>query len=125
MGTGFPVGQAFGVVSWNGVELFTPDMFPGEITIRTTAVRPGGAVVLAGSEMHDYVVAFQTTYNMEPVEGEFPVIMKDDTGSYWTVFGEAINGPRGGQRLKIPPFYSAADWAWTGLFENVTYSDPE
>ena len=118
---GFPLGQTFGILSWDGVELFAIDMFPGEISMQSTIVRPGGAVVVAGSTVYNYMVAFQTSYQMEPVQGEFPVIMKDETGTHWTIFGEAINGERGGEKLKSPPFYSAADWAWVSLFENVTY----
>lgn len=29
---------------------------------------------------------------MGPVEGEFPIIKKDATGTFWNVFGEAMNG---------------------------------
>ncbi len=121
----FPKGQTFGIMSWNGVELFTLDMFPGEIKLYTTIVRPGGNVVVVGSSQHNYMAAFQTFYKMEPVEGEFPVIMKDETGTYWTIFGEAVNGERGGEKLESPVFYSAADWAWRSLFENISSYNPE
>ncbi|MCK4745987.1 MAG: hypothetical protein KAT15_03090, partial [Bacteroidales bacterium] len=72
-----------------------------------------------------YIVAFQTTYEMEAVEGEFPVIMKDETGTYWTIFGEAVSGERGGERLESPVFYTAADWAWKDLFDEITYFKDE
>ncbi len=126
-GDGLFIGQEFGVISQavipgrSEVELFTLEMFPGEISLLSTTVQPGGRVVVAGSTLHHYMVAFQTGYEMEPVEGEFPVIMKDETGTYWTIFGEAVSGKRGGEKLESPVFYTAADWAWTAQFENVTY----
>ena len=126
------IGQEFGILSrdvrnpsQNDVMLFTQDLFPGEIKLHTTLVQPGGSVVVAGSEMHHYIVAFQTTYEMEAVEGEFPVIMKDETGTYWTIFGEAVSGERGGERLESPVFYTAADWAWKDLFDEITYFKDE
>ena len=117
---GIPIGQEFGILSWDAVELFTLDMFPGEISLQFTTVSPGGRVVVAGSTNNSYMVAFKTTYELEAVEGEFPIIMKDETGTYWTVFGEAVNGERGGEKLKSPVFYTAADWAWKKHFDNIS-----
>jgi len=114
------VGQQLGILGKDHVEIFTGEMFTGEISLKTTVVNPGGRVVVAGSELHNYMVAFSTTYEMVPVEGEFPVIMMDETGTYWNIFGDAVSGQRGGQRLESPVYYKAADWAWREQYSNVT-----
>lgn len=67
------------------------------------------------------MTSFLTTYSMEPVEGQFPVIMKDETGTFWNIFGEAVSGERGGETLLSPLAYTAADWAWRNLFNEVKY----
>lgn len=118
-----PLGQEFGIVGWDGVELFTLDMFPGEIKLKTSLVNPGGRIVVAGSTSKHFIVAFMTRYHMDPVEGKFPVIMIDETGTYWNIFGEAVSGERGGEKLESPVFFSAADWAWRDLYDHVSYSD--
>lgn len=117
--------QEFGILGRNEVELFTPELFPGEITLHFTTVRPGGKVVVAGSSTHQYMVAFLSTYQMQAVEGQFPVIMKDETGTLWNLFGEAVSGERGGEKLQSPVAYAAADWAWSNLFERVSYFTPQ
>ncbi len=119
-----PLEQQLGILSRDHVEILTGDMFPGEISLKTTVVNPGGRVVVAGSELHNYMVAFRTSYKMEPVKGEFPVIMVDETGTYWNIFGAAVSGERGGERLESPVYYKAADWAWREQYTNVTvYQD--
>jgi uncharacterized protein DUF3179 len=121
----FPVGQEFGILGSDAVELFTLEMFPGEISLKTTFVSPWGRIVVAGSTKYSFIVAFQTRYAMEPVAGEFPIIMKDGSGTFWNVFGEAMNGEHGGEKLVALVFYSAADWAWRDLFESVAYFEPD
>ena len=118
---GLPVGQEMGIVGNDEVELFTLDMFQGEIKLLQSVVSPGGRVLVAGSQTNSDMVPFFTYYKMQAVEGEFPVIMKDDTGTRWNVFGEAVSGERGGEKLQSPVFFSAADWAWRDLYESVSY----
>ena len=120
-GSDFQLEQEMGIVGRARVQLFTLDMFPGEVGILNTVVSQGGRVVVVGSSTHHYMVAFTTPYRMEAVEGEFPVVMKDETDSYWTIFGEAVRGERGGERLQSPVYYTAARWAWLDLYENVSY----
>jgi len=114
-------GQEMGIISRKNVELFTLDMFPEEVSLISTVVNPGGRVIVAGSAKNSYMVAFLSSYEMEAVEGEFPVIMQDETGTRWNVFGQAVSGERGGEQLNSPVFYSAADWAWRDLYDNVSY----
>lgn len=120
-----PYKQEFGILGREEVELFTQDMFDEEISLHSTTVRPGGRVVVAGSKRDHFMVAYLTGYTMEAVPGMFPVIMKDETGSYWNIFGEAVGGERGGETLQMPVSYSAADWAWASQFEKVKYFNPE
>ncbi|MCK4881003.1 MAG: DUF3179 domain-containing protein, partial [Bacteroidales bacterium] len=41
-----PLEQQLGIISKDAVEIFTPDMFPGETTLHVTAVNPGGMIVV-------------------------------------------------------------------------------
>ncbi len=116
-----PSHQELGILGNLTVELFTLEMFPEEVTLLTIPGNRNGTVVVAGSAFYHFMVAFRTAYLMQPVSGSFPVIMKDETGSYWNIFGEAVAGDRAGEKLDAPPSYSAADWAWRFLFPRVTY----
>jgi len=115
-----PLAQHLGIIGKESVETFSLDMFPGEISMHMSAVNPGGKIVVAGSSEHHYMLAFLTTYNMEPVYGKFPIIMQDETGTMWDIFGEGMMGERAGEKLESPLYYTAADWAWRDLFEEVS-----
>jgi hypothetical protein len=119
-----PLEQQLGLISKDAVEVFSLDMFPDEITLHTSTVNPGGMVVVAGSSEFHYMLAFYTTYSMEPVEGKFPVIMKDETGTMWNIFGEGMMGERAGEKLESPLYYTAADWAWRDLYNKVHLFEP-
>jgi len=116
--------QLLGLIGKEAVELFSLEMFPGEISLHTTALNPGGMVVVAGSSEFHYMLAFQTTYNMEPVEGKFPVIMMDETGTMWNIFGEGMMGMHDGETLASPLYYTASDWAWRDLYDQVHVFEP-
>ena len=121
---GVDTGRQLGILGREQVELFSPDLFPGQITLLHTLVQPGGTVVLAGSQTHQFIVAFQTNYDMIAVEGQFPTIMRDETGTDWNIFGEAVKGERKGEHLESPVYYTALVWAWESLFAEVTEFGP-
>ena len=115
----YPLGQELGIISKDVVEVFSLDMFPGEITLHTSAVNSGGSIVVLGSTLYQYMIAFFTTYTMEAVEGKFPIVMKDETGTFWNIFGEGMMGDHDGETLESPLYFTAADWAWRDLYDNV------
>ena len=116
--------QQLGIIGKEDVQTLSMDMFPGEIILYPGSVNPGGAIVVAGSSVYHYMLAFRTTYTMEPVEGEFPFVMRDESGTLWNIFGEGIGGSHDGEKLEVPLSYTAADWAWRDLFEQVSKFEP-
>lgn len=117
-------GRQLGILGRDQVQVFDLHHFTGEVLVHTTRIQPGGRVVVAGSSLHSYVVAYRTSYVMEEVEGEFPVIMQDESGTRWNIFGEAVDGERKGEQLDSPDYYMALHWAWEALFPLVTKFDP-
>ena len=116
--------RLFGILSRDNVELFNADLFSNGIKLYSTFNQPGGSVVVAGSSELNYITAFLTSYSMQPVEGEFPIIMRDETGTTWNIFGEAVEGEREGEQLESPVFYIAADWAWELLLGKTSVFNP-
>ncbi len=66
----------------------------------------GNQLVIAGSNGLNLMVAFNrklandTFLEFEPVHNELPVILKDNEGTRWDVFGKGVEGPRAGQQLE-------------------------
>lgn len=65
----------------------------------------GVPIVVVGSGRRNVVMAFERTVNGElrsftAVESSLPVVMEDDKGNRWDVFGNAVQGPDQGVQLK-------------------------
>ena len=89
----------------NGIDL-VHDRFEGE------------NYVVIGSSSLSFAVAYHadlpdgTPLTFTPVQNRLPVVMQDGEGSSWTVFGEAVDGPRTGEQLKPAKAYSGY---WFGM----------
>lgn len=78
----------------------------------------GERYAIIGSGSLDFAVAYSATLRdgieltFEAVQGQLPVIIQDQEGNRWNVFGEAVEGPRTGERLKPAKSYSGY---WYGM----------
>ena len=66
----------------------------------------GRFIVVAGSASQNLIVSFireldGTLLDFEPSARALPIVMQDREGNQWDVFGNAVDGPRKGQRLKV------------------------
>lgn len=74
--------------------------------------------VVAGSAVHNFAVAFNrrtddtTLLTFGPKTGALPVIMVDNEGTEWDIFGRGVAGPRAGQQLAPADSYIAFWFAW-------------
>jgi hypothetical protein len=78
--------------------------------------------VIVGSSELDFAIAYKSVMHdgielqFEAVLNELPVVMKDQEGNLWSVFGEAVDGPRKGQRLRPAKSYSGFWYAFRDMF---------
>jgi hypothetical protein len=83
-------------------------------------------VVATGSSTQNFGVIFNrqledcTTLDFSPVQGQLPVVMTDNEGTQWDVFGTAVSGPRAGTQLQKTNSYIAYWFAWTAFFPHST-----
>ena len=64
----------------------------------------GKAIVVAGNQQSNLVVSFfseleGTELSFTAVQNQLPIILIDNEGTAWDVFGYGVSGPRAGQRL--------------------------
>ncbi|MEX0843964.1 MAG: DUF3179 domain-containing protein [Balneolaceae bacterium] len=82
----------------------------------------GNHIVAAGSEPLDFLVTYYsmledgTELEFSPVQDQLPVIMRDQEGTEWNIFGEAVNGPRTGQQLQPTKSYNGYWFAISDFF---------
>ncbi len=82
-------------------------------------------VVVAGSSGLNFGVVFNreledcTVLDFEAVQDKLPVVMRDNEGNEWDVFGIAVSGARTGQQLQKTNSYISYWFAWTAFFSGV------
>ncbi|MFC1777120.1 DUF3179 domain-containing protein [Pseudomonadota bacterium] len=79
-------------------------------------------VVVAGSGGQNFGVVFNreledcTVLDFEAVQNRLPVVMRDNEGNEWDIFGIAVSGARTGQQLQKTNSYISYWFAWTAFF---------
>ena len=86
----------------------------------------GLPLVVAGSKGLNFAVAFENTVGLRftAVQDELPVVMVDEEGSKWDVFGRAVSGPREGEQLKTTRSYIGYFFAWGAFYQGMSIFQP-
>ncbi len=116
--------RIFGITVNGEGKAYRFNSFEGPISIIHDQFQ-GVNFVVAGSNNLSFMVAFEThleddtEINFQALNNEFPAIMTDAEGNKWDVFGNAIDGPRKGQKLLIAKSYMAYWFAWGTFYKNA------
>ena len=120
----------YGVFPGNDVLLFRQDDMLGELVIHNIDYK-GESLVLIASERFRYMTVLDrkladgTVLFFKAPATLFPAVIEDNEGNNWNIFGEALDGPRQGQKMKWPNGYLAFKFAWDDLFPNHIIWKPE
>ncbi|MDR8394275.1 DUF3179 domain-containing protein [Aliifodinibius sp. S!AR15-10] len=86
----------------------------------------GGEITVVGSTDKHFAVSYFNRQNdgiklqFEAVEDALPVILRDQEGTRWDIFGYAVEGPRKGDRLRTTNSYSGYWFAWADFFPTLS-----
>ena len=86
-------------------------------------------IVVTGSKKLNLIVAFNrtladgTNLDFEPMQNELPVVLMDNEGTRWDVFGRGISGPRAGQQLKQETQMMGYWFSFAAFYPNVRIYD--
>ncbi|MDZ7691924.1 MAG: DUF3179 domain-containing protein [Balneolaceae bacterium] len=105
------------------VRVYVIDRFGTEVDVISDQFGGGGIIVVGSTDEHFAVSFFNTIdgkkLTFEPVHDNLPVIMKDQEGNRWDLFGYAVEGPREGERLGPTNSYTGYWFAWADFFPNL------
>ncbi|MEX2594820.1 MAG: DUF3179 domain-containing protein [Anditalea sp.] len=85
----------------------------------------GKRIVLAGSKSENLIVSFErilddgTELQFQAVQNSLPIILQDNEGNEWDIFGKAINGPRAGEKLKATNAFIGFWFSWPAFYPDV------
>ena len=93
-------------------DLMDPD---GLITVVNDTIQNQPIVVVGNQH---FMVAFSAEgfERIVPVQGELPIILSDNQGNSYDLFGKAVSGPNSGERLNQPDAYMVYFFAFGAMF---------
>ena len=105
------------------VKLYDIDNLGSEISIIEDSFQ-GIDHIIVGSSSLNIAASFKTMHNgtelnFEAVQDELPVVMTDQEGNKWDVFGYAVSGPREGEKLTPTKSYTGYWFAWVDFFPEL------
>ena len=97
--------RVHGILFQGSVRIYTFKDFDDGVTVINDNLQ-GGNVVVMGNNKDNFIVSFLndpgdgTTLSFSPLEDRYPIVMTDEEGNMWDVFGRAVTGPRTGSQLR-------------------------
>ena len=83
-------------------------------------------LIIIGNKNQEFITSFLLTSEtvndtFRPVKNSFPLIMEDQRGNQFNIFGRIVNGPDKGKRLHNPVSFSAKKWAWDAFYPSLVF----
>jgi len=115
--------QYFGVVKNSRLLLFNFKLFNEGVQLFTTNFQGASLIICGSNELHLFTAFLKNTsagnYSYTAVQGKLPVIMKDNFGNLYDIFGEIVQGPEKGKRLEPTLAYFSRTFAWELFFNDI------
>ncbi|MCW9000414.1 MAG: DUF3179 domain-containing protein, partial [Kangiellaceae bacterium] len=102
-------------------KVFVIEDFPTGVNVIQEEAN-GFEYVVVGSSDLDLAIAFRsrlsdgTLLAFTPVQDNLPIVMQDNEGNQWNIFGEAVAGPRSGEQLDLASHFTAFWFAWVAFY---------
>jgi len=121
--------RVLGVINNNSVKVYKFDNFSGGVSSFYDQF-DGEEIILAGSNIRNFMVAFYPftedgeRLQLSAVSDNSSIIFEDENDNQWNIFGEAVNGPLAGSKLKQPVSFIAYWFSWSAFYDNVEIFEP-
>jgi hypothetical protein len=115
--------RVLGLIAGGQTMAFVINSFSSEVSIKNVSFG-GDEFVVIGSSGKNIAAAYKrklddgTTLEFTITEGELPIVMMDNEGTKWNIFGEAIEGPRAGEELQQAKSFIAYWFGWAAFYPN-------
>jgi len=115
--------RVLGLIAGGQTMAFVINSFSSEVSIKNVSFGRDEFVVI-GSSGKNFAAAYKrklddgTTLEFTITQGELPLVMMDNEGTKWNIFGEAIEGPRAGESLQQAKAFIAYWFAWAAFYPN-------
>jgi len=119
-----PKERVLGVISQGNMRVYRFSSFHNSLELIKD--RLGSMDVIIAGKFKKFMVAFNpevspgVVLEFTPIQDQGPVIMEDQEGSRWDIFGRAVSGPRKGEQLDIPESFMGYWFAMAAFYPRPT-----
>ncbi|MCP5050602.1 MAG: DUF3179 domain-containing protein [bacterium] len=116
--------RVHGVVVGDSTKAYVIRSFAGSVQSLNDTIN-GEPVVAVGNAESNFVVSFMRTLpdgtelTFTPVQNALPVVLEDNEGTRWDIFGMGVSGPRAGSQLTPTLSYNAYWFAWATFYPDA------
>ncbi len=119
--------RVHGVIMNGEAKAYRLGSFAGQLTLIEDVFK-GVPLLVVGNQAEDFIVSFVDPSEDNGTELHFEVISRDSPGSeiltdnegnVWNVFGEAVSGPRTGERLEPTTSFMGFWFAWGAFYPGL------
>ncbi len=117
--------RVHGVVIPGSTRVYPISLFGEEVTVISDNLN-GRNVVVVGNGTDNFVVSFLndsgdgTPISFTPVQNNYPIVMSDESGTMWNVFGKAVSGPGVGTQLTHARSFMGYWFSFAAFYPEVT-----
>ncbi len=116
--------RVLGVLADGKAKAYSIENFGSSISLITDSFN-GNDLLIAGSRGKNFIVAFKpkiaegTVREYTAVQDSLPVILQDDEGTMYDVFGRAVDGPGKGESLSAATRFMGYWFAWAAFYPDI------
>ena len=121
--------RVHGILLPGSTRVYPMSVFGDSVTIIQEKIN-GLNIVVAGNASDNFAVSFisdpmdEIPVSFIPIQDQYPVIMIDQEGNRWDVFGTAVSGPRTGARLEQTRSFMAYWFSLAAFYPGVSIYSP-
>ena len=115
--------RVFGVIDGGKIKAYTFESFPQAGVIED--VFSGQNLIIAGSKPANYLMAFvhpndgRSFSAITGTAASTNVVMEDDEGNQYDIFGRVVSGPRSGEELTTANGFIGYWFSWIAFYPDV------
>ncbi|MEM9673272.1 MAG: DUF3179 domain-containing protein [Cyclobacteriaceae bacterium] len=111
--------RVLGVLIGGNAKIYPLEVFAGTPRLVLDS-HAGKLLAVVGSQEQNFIAAFETgEKTLEVVNDALPVVMQDEAGNQYDVFGYAVDGPDAGSRLTPVTSYIGYYFAWQAFYPDA------
>ncbi|GJM27366.1 MAG: hypothetical protein DHS20C17_00010 [Cyclobacteriaceae bacterium] len=121
--------RVHGIIINGEAKVYPIEVFQNEVTVISDSFLERDLVIVGDAERNfaNSFIVVQSEFNtleFSAVQNALPVVMEDNEGNQWNIFGEAVSGPRMGQKLPPATSFIGYWFSWGAFYPTAEIYQP-